>query len=129
MFAQENSGCKGRNGNNTRITKEKETEVIEKGVFKCDELIDGKITYKDTAGKVLYILVIQNHLYKGEWNNKTKAMKKAMPKKLSRTEEDGKLEKGILVTGKKYLYNNEGTLFKILLLQNGVILGEMPIQE
>jgi hypothetical protein len=129
-IAQTSPNCKGKNGKDVRSTAENRFEIIEKGIFKCDELVDGQIIYKEGMEPVLYILVFKNSLYKGELDNKTKKIRKHEDQKNKKQlNEDGKFEQGILVTGKKYLYDKDGILFKILIFENGKILGESVIEE
>lgn len=118
------SKCVGKNGQTKRITNDKYSQVIEKGTFKCDTLVNGFVWYKDSLHKTLYVLKYENRIYKGEWDTKTKTMKKKQKNNNGTIDEDGVLKNGVLWTGKKYLYDKNGLILKVLIFQDGHFLRE-----
>ena len=118
--------CKGLNGKNQKIFKNNDFVTEFKGEFKCDDLINGFIIYRDTLNVVFCKLEFKNGIYSGEIDAKTGKIKKQDPKFLT---EDGKKDmNGILVTGKKYIYDSRGLIMAIAVFKDGKYAGDGQIE-
>lgn len=118
--------CPGKNGSSKKIESSENSRTYQIGVFKCDTLVDGHISYCDTAGQTLYILKFKNRIYQGEIDPKTNKPKKNISDHngVKLLAEDGEFKNGYLWSGKKYMYDKIGLLYKILIFKNGRLIGE-----